>query len=54
MSCHADNPGLKDRYFIPWNPIAAASVSTMAIPVILYTLLQKHYVKGIIGGVIKG
>jgi len=47
-------PALKGRYFIPWNLIAAASVLTMAVPVIVYALLQKYYVKGIVGGVIKG
>jgi len=47
-------PALKGRYFIPWNLIAAASVLTMAIPVIVYALLQKYYVKGIVGGVVKG
>lgn len=47
-------PALKGRYLIRWDQMAAASVMASVVPVIIYALLQKYYVKGIVGGVMKG
>jgi len=34
--------------------MAAASVLAMSVPLIIYALLQKYYLRGVIGGTIKG
>ncbi len=47
-------PLLKGRYFIDWSIVSAASVSAMAIPLVVFVLLQKYYVRGILAGAIKG
>lgn len=47
-------PAYIGRYEIRWDQVAAASVMSMTIPLLIFALLQKYYVKGIIGGVIKG
>ncbi len=46
-------PVLKGRYYIRWDYLAAASVLTMSVPLVIYALLQKYYVRGVIGGTIK-
>ncbi len=47
-------PILKGRYYIRWDHMAAASVLAMLVPLLIYTFLQKYYLRGVIGGTIKG
>ncbi len=47
-------PRLKGRYYIRWDHMAAASVLAMSVPLLVYALLQKYYLRGVIGGTIKG
>jgi len=41
-------PMLRGRYYVRWDYIAAASIITMIPPVLIFALLQKYYVKGIV------
>jgi len=45
---------MKGEYHIDWGLLSAGSILTMSVPLILYTLLQKYYVKGMVGWTIKG
>lgn len=47
-------PLIKGRYFIDWSVVSAASVLAMIIPLIVFIVLQKYYVKGVLAGAIKG
>ncbi len=47
-------PAMKGRYFIDWSLISAASVLAMIIPLIVFILLQKYYIRGVLAGAIKG
>lgn len=42
-------PMLKGEYHIDWGILTAASVLTMAIPILVFVVLQKQYVRGFIG-----
>lgn len=45
---------LRGRYFVDWGLLTAASVLTMAIPLLLYALLQRYLMRGIVVGAVKG
>ncbi len=47
-------PILKGRYYIRWDHMAAASVLAMSVPLIVYAALQKYYIRGVLGGTVKG
>lgn len=47
-------PILKGRYYIRWDLMAAASVLTMSVPLLVYAFLQKYYIRGVVGGTVKG
>jgi multiple sugar transport system permease protein len=42
-------PLLKGQYDIDWGLISAASLIVTAIPLLVFILLQKYYIKGLIG-----
>ena len=42
-------PLLKGQYDIDWGLISAASLIVTAIPLLVFVLLQKYYIKGLIG-----
>ena len=44
-------PLMKGRLHVQWGRLAAGSILTMAIPVILFLLLQRYYKRGMIGAV---
>ncbi len=47
-------PILKGRYYIRWDLMAAASILTMSVPLLVYAFLQKYYIRGVVGGTVKG
>jgi len=47
-------PLLKGYLKIDWGGVAAGSVITMSVPILVYVLLGKYYVRGIVGGAVKG
>ena len=42
-------PLLKGQFNVDWGVLSAASLITTAIPLFIFVLLQKYYVKGLIG-----
>lgn len=47
-------PLMRGVYFIDWGVLSAASILLMSVPVIIFALLQKYYIRGMIGWTIKG
>lgn len=47
-------PLIKGRYFIDWGLVSAASIIAIALPLLIFLLLQKYYIRGIMTGAIKG
>lgn len=46
---------MKGKYHTPWDLLSAGSLLVMVVPVLVYVLLQKYYVQGMVGwGVGKG
>jgi len=45
---------MKGEYHTPWGLISAGSIITMAFPVAVFFLLQRYYIKGMIGWMVKG
>lgn len=43
-------PIIKGRIMVNWGAVCAASVIAMVIPVILFFVLQRYYVRGLTGG----
>ncbi|HID90470.1 TPA: carbohydrate ABC transporter permease, partial [Candidatus Bathyarchaeota archaeon] len=41
-------PMIRGRYYVRWDYIAATSIITMMVPILVFALLQKYYVKGIV------
>jgi multiple sugar transport system permease protein len=42
-------PLLKGQYSVDWGVLSAASLLVTATPLLIFVLLQKYYVKGLIG-----
>lgn len=42
-------PLLKGQYNVDWGVLSAASILVTAIPLLIFVVLQKYYVKGLIG-----
>jgi multiple sugar transport system permease protein len=47
-------PAIKGRLQIDWPVISAASVLVMIVPIIIYVVLQRYYVRGLVAGAVKG
>jgi len=47
-------PLMRGVYHVPWDLLSAASILVMSVPVLIFALLQKYYIKGMIGWTIKG
>ncbi|BAN89495.1 carbohydrate ABC transporter permease [Aeropyrum camini] len=45
---------MKGTYFVDWGLIAAGSVFAMAVPLAVYMLLQRYYIRGFVGWAVKG
>jgi multiple sugar transport system permease protein len=47
-------PLMRGVYHIDWGVLSAASILLMLVPIIIYALLQKYYIRGMIGWTVKG
>lgn len=47
-------PFMKGEYHVPWGLLCAGSVIMTSIPVLLYAVLQRYFIRGIVGGTIRG
>jgi len=45
---------MRGQLYVPWDLLSAASILVMIVPILIYALLQKYYVKGMIGWKVKG
>lgn len=45
-------PLMKGRLQIQWGLVAAGSVMTMSVPVLLFVFLQRYYTRGLVGAVV--
>lgn len=46
-------PLLRGQYHIDWGTLTAASILTMSVPVLVFALLQRYYIRGLIGWTLK-
>ncbi len=46
-------PLLKGQYAVDWGVLSAASLLVTALPLLVFVVLQKYYIKGLIGWTIK-
>ncbi len=42
-------PMLRGVYFVDWGLLTAATVMVMAVPVLIFALLQRYYIRGMVG-----
>ncbi|MER3467575.1 MAG: ABC transporter permease [Thermoflexus sp.] len=42
-------PLLRGQYHIDWGTLTAASILTMGVPILVFALLQRYYIRGLIG-----
>ncbi len=42
-------PAMKGQYYVNWSVISAGAILTLAIPVTVYVLLHRYYVRGLAG-----
>ena len=47
-------PRLRGQIYVPWDLLSAASILVMLVPILIYVLLQKYYIRGMIGWTVKG
>jgi multiple sugar transport system permease protein len=46
-------PLLRGQYHIDWGVLTAASILTMSVPILVFALLQRYYIRGLIGWTLK-
>ncbi|AKI98109.1 carbohydrate ABC transporter permease [Kosmotoga pacifica] len=46
-------PLMRGVYHVDWGLLSAASIMVMIVPILIYLLLQRYYVKGMVGWTIK-
>lgn len=46
-------PLLKGQYSVDWGVLSAASILVTSIPLLIFVVLQKYYIKGLIGWTLK-
>ena len=44
----------RGEYHVNWSVLSAASIIVMIVPIVIFVLLQKYYVRGMIGWTVKG
>jgi multiple sugar transport system permease protein len=47
-------PYMREVHHVDWSVLSAASILVMLVPILIYVLLQKYYIKGMIGWTVKG
>jgi multiple sugar transport system permease protein len=47
-------PYLRGQYQVDWELLSAASILVMAVPVMVFAVLQRYYMKGMVGWAVKG
>lgn len=47
-------PALLGRYQLDWSLLSAGSIIVMIIPVAVYAMLQRYYIRGLTAGAVKG
>jgi len=45
---------MRGQYIVSWDLLSAASILVMIVPVLIFALLQKYYIKGMVGWTVKG
>ncbi len=45
---------LRGQYYIDWGLLSAGSVLAMLVPLLIYALLQKYFIRGMVGWTVKG
>lgn len=45
---------ISPQALVPWDLLSASSILVMLVPVLIYALLQRYYIRGMIGWTIKG
>jgi len=46
-------PLMRGVYFVDWGLLSASSILVMAVPIIVFALLQRYYIKGMVGWTLK-
>jgi multiple sugar transport system permease protein len=46
-------PLMRGQYQVDWGLLSAASILVMIVPIMIYILLQRYYVRGMVGWTIK-
>jgi len=47
-------PLMREQFHVDWGVLSAASILVMLVPILIYVLLQKYYIRGMIGWTVKG
>jgi len=45
---------MKGQFYVDWGLLSAGSILAMLVPLLLYAVLQKYFVRGMVGWTIKG
>lgn len=45
---------MRGAFLVPWDLLSAASILVMIVPILIFALLQRYYVRGMIGWTVKG
>jgi multiple sugar transport system permease protein len=46
-------PLMRGVYFVDWGLLSASSILVMAVPILVFALLQRYYIKGMVGWTLK-
>lgn len=46
-------PLMRGVYFVDWGLLSAAAILVMSVPVLVFVLLQRYYIKGMVGWTLK-
>jgi len=46
-------PLMRGQYFIDWGLLSAATIMVMLVPVLVFALLQRYYIRGMVGWAVK-
>lgn len=46
-------PLMRGQFLVDWGMLSAAAVITMLVPILVFVLLQRYYIQGLVGGAAK-